>query len=104
MIEAEITGTPKLHDSVVDKEYAAAKKEGRQPNCPYCGEPLEVWLREDGITCWVWMKKQGALTSRAALQTHHIVHAAYTRTGISLTMTSWSSNHDGRPRRLRTVD
>ena len=52
-------GTMELTDSAVDKEYAAAKKEGRQPNCPYCGEPLEVWLREDGITCWVWDEEAG---------------------------------------------
>ena len=53
MSEAGITGTPKLHDSVVDKEYAAAKKEGRQPNCPYCGEPLEL-VMEGAHVCWAW--------------------------------------------------
>lgn len=51
----EITGNPKLQDSVVDLEYAAAKKEGRQPNCPYCGKPLEVrMVEEGGVICWVW--------------------------------------------------
>ena len=54
MAETEITGTPKLNDSRIDLEYAAAKKEGRQPNCPFGGEPLEIRLREDGMTCWVW--------------------------------------------------
>ena len=53
--EVEITGSPKLQGSVVDLEYAAAKKEGRQPNCPYCGEPLEIrMIEEGGVICWVW--------------------------------------------------
>jgi len=42
------TGTMELTDSKIDLEYAAAKKEGRQPICPFCGEPLEVKIREDG--------------------------------------------------------
>jgi len=54
MSEVEITGTPKLQDSKIDIEYAAAKKEGRQPNCPFCGEPLEVRIREEGGTVWAW--------------------------------------------------
>ena len=59
MNKAEITGTPKLHDSAVDLEYAAAKKEGRQPVCPYCGEPLEIRIREDGSVVWVWDEAMG---------------------------------------------
>jgi len=54
MSEVKITGTPKLHDSAVDLEYAAAKREGRQPNCPHCGAPLEIRLTEQGGICWVW--------------------------------------------------
>ncbi len=57
--KTEITGNPKLHDSAIDLEYAAAKKEGRQPNCPFCGEPLEVRLKEDGTTCWIWDEDAG---------------------------------------------
>jgi len=50
------TGTMELTDSKIDLEYAAAKKEGRQPICPFCGEPLEVKIREDGETWWRWDK------------------------------------------------
>ena len=56
MSKGEITGTPKMQDSVIDLEYAAARKEGRQPNCPFCGKPLEVRIREDGGTVWRWDK------------------------------------------------
>jgi len=59
MSKVEITGNPKLTDSVVDLEYAAAKKEGRQPNCPYCGKPLEVRITERGGVAWVWDEAMG---------------------------------------------
>lgn len=53
MNDGEITGNPKPY-SPVDREYAAAIKEGRQPNCPHCGKPLEIRLTEQGGICWVW--------------------------------------------------
>ncbi len=59
MSEGEITGTPKLEDSKIDLEYAAARKEGRQPICPFCGEPLEVRIDERGGTWWKWDEDGG---------------------------------------------
>ncbi len=59
-INVEITGSPKLHGSAVDLEYAAAKEEGRQPNCPYCGKPLEIRMVEDGgVISWIWDEAMG---------------------------------------------
>jgi hypothetical protein len=55
-----VPGTAKLQDSKIDIEYAAARKEGRQPVCPFCGEPLEVRIREDGGTWWRWDKVTGS--------------------------------------------
>lgn len=59
MGDVEITGNPKLEDSAIDLEYAAARKEGRQPVCPFCGTKLEVEIREDSRTCWVWDEDLG---------------------------------------------
>lgn len=58
--KVEITGNPKLHDSKIDLEYAAAKKEGRQPNCPYCGKPLEIRMESRNTICWVWDEDMGS--------------------------------------------
>ena len=46
-------------ESPVVNEYAAAKKEGRQPICPYCGNPLEIRMKEDGIIYWIWDEDMG---------------------------------------------
>jgi hypothetical protein len=31
-----------IDDNPILEEYRKAKLEGRQPNCPFCGKPLEV--------------------------------------------------------------
>jgi len=43
--------------SPVIEEFEKAQKEGRQPKCIYCGEPLEV-VETQGIELkWVWNEK-----------------------------------------------
>lgn len=44
----------------IAKEYKKAKDEKRQPNCPYCGEPLTVGTARYEKISWEWSetKKQ----------------------------------------------
>jgi len=39
---------------LIAQEYAAARKEGRQPNCPYCHQPLEVAVHQHVRISWLW--------------------------------------------------
>ena len=39
------------------KIYAEALKTGKQPNCPYCGKPLEVNSTQRVFIDWEWDKK-----------------------------------------------
>ena len=36
------------------KEFGAALREGRQPNCPLCHLPLEVYQRRDTTIVYEW--------------------------------------------------
>ena len=42
------------NESIVNAEYAAAKREGRQPICPYCKKPLEVRQNQRDQILWSW--------------------------------------------------
>jgi hypothetical protein len=44
-----------IEKSEVLEEFKQARAESRQPNCPYCGEPLnEVRQRQAEIVIWDW--------------------------------------------------
>ena len=45
--------------NIIKKEYKKAIKEKRQPNCPYCGKPLEVTQTHSTFINWNWDKKKG---------------------------------------------
>jgi ferredoxin len=49
----QIRQTP-LKERTVKEEYRLAIDEQRQPNCVYCGEPLEVCQTEYTFLVWVW--------------------------------------------------
>ena len=38
----------------VQEEYNEAKAEKRQPNCPYCHQPLEVIQVQYEVIRWIW--------------------------------------------------
>ena len=42
----------------VRKEFDKAKAEGRQPNCPYCNEPLEISQIQYESIAWRWNSKK----------------------------------------------
>lgn len=44
---------PELDRSVIE-EYELAHKEGRQPLCVYCGEPLELSQTQSTYIYWRW--------------------------------------------------
>ena len=44
-----------IKKSEVLDEFKLARAEGRQPNCPYCGEPLdEVRQHQTEVIAWIW--------------------------------------------------
>jgi len=45
--------------ATIAEEYEQAKREGRQPNCPYCGEPLEINETQYEHIRWRWDEEQG---------------------------------------------
>lgn len=47
-----------LEEPIVRVEYAAAKREGRQPRCPYCGALLSVRQKQRETIYWRWDGKQ----------------------------------------------
>ena len=49
---------PRELDRSVTEEYELAHKEGRQPLCVYCGEPLEISQTQSEFIYWRWNKKQ----------------------------------------------
>lgn len=46
------------NESIVQAEYAAAKQEGRQPRCPYCGALLGVRQQQNETIYWRWTGKR----------------------------------------------
>ena len=48
-----------MAESLVLTEYQQAKEEGRQPNCPYCGQPLEVRETQYEYLTWRWSEALG---------------------------------------------
>ena len=40
--------------SVIEREYKRAASEGRQPRCPFCGDPLEVAQTQLQYLVWRW--------------------------------------------------
>lgn len=45
-------------ENLIQEEYQRAIKEGRQPNCPYCGKPLEVTQTQATFIFWNWNEEQ----------------------------------------------
>jgi len=45
--------------SKITEEYQRAINEKRQPNCPYCDQPLEVRQIQYTDIKWEWDKKEG---------------------------------------------
>ena len=41
-------------ESPILEEYQKAKKEGRQPNCPFCNRPLELSQTQYTDIHWTW--------------------------------------------------
>ena len=39
-------------------EFDKAKTEGRQPTCPYCGIPLEIYYTQYESITWKWNAKK----------------------------------------------
>ena len=42
----------------VQKEFQKARTTGRQPTCPYCGAPLEVFCALRECITWKWNVKK----------------------------------------------
>jgi len=42
--------------NAVQQEFAQAIQEGRQPNCPYCGKPLQVEQTQHDYIRWEWRR------------------------------------------------
>ncbi len=56
-IGKEICGAQDLPDTMRE-EYKLARKEGRQPRCIYCGEPLQVYQNQHVYYTWEWNERK----------------------------------------------
>jgi len=52
---------PEFYDDIdpdIKAEFELAEKEGRQPNCIYCGNPLEIGQSFYTDVWWKWSKEK----------------------------------------------
>ena len=63
--------------SKITKELKAAVREGRQPQCPFCGLPLEVHQSEESLIRWRWSAEKQRYEQEESLPSAQMPMCAY---------------------------
>ena len=50
--------TKRTRTNKIREEFEKAKTTGKQPNCPYCGAPLEIYHTQYESITWKWNAKK----------------------------------------------